>query len=75
MASNGTISEPLAEITPDKHGGLVIITNAFGLILVIIFLIIRVLSRVVISPPFDRDDLALVIATVSQSGSLLCNSY
>ena len=64
MAYNGTISEPLAVITPNSHGGLVIITNAFGMILVLIFLIIRVLSRVIISPPFDRDDLALVIATV-----------
>ena len=64
MSSNGTISEPLAVITPDRHGGLIIITNAFGLILVLIFLIIRVLSRAIISPPFDRDDLALVIATV-----------
>lgn len=71
MESNGTISEPLAEITPDKHGGLVIITNAFGLILVLIFLIIRVLSRVVISPPFDRDDMALVVATVGRCRSLL----
>ncbi|CAF9920580.1 MAG: hypothetical protein HETSPECPRED_004291 [Heterodermia speciosa] len=72
MASNGTISEPLAVITPDKHGGLIIITNAFGLILVLIFLVIRVLSRVVISPPFDRDDLALVVATLGFLYHIFC---
>lgn len=73
MAANGTISAPVAIITPDNHGGLVLITNAFGLVLVLIFLLIRVMARAIISPPFDRDDLALVFATVGQEKSLGCN--
>ena len=70
MAANGTISAPVATITPDNHGGLVLITNAFGLVLVLIFLLIRVMARAIVSPPFDRDDLALVYATVRQENSL-----
>lgn len=66
MTHSPTISAPVAMITPDNHGGLVLITNAFGLILVLIFLVIRILARVIISPPFDKDDLALVVATVGQ---------
>jgi hypothetical protein len=60
-----TISPPIAVVTPTDHGGLILIANGFGLCLILIFMIIRVVARLFISPPFDRDDLALGVATVS----------
>ena len=59
------ISPPIAIITPEDHGGLILIANGFGLCLVLIFMIVRVFARLFISPPFGRDDLLLGIATVS----------
>ena len=67
MAENRSISAPVAALTEHNHGGLVLITNAFGLISVLIFLVIRIFARAIISPPFDRDDIALVVATVGQN--------
>ena len=64
MADNSTVSAPLGAITPTNHSGLIHITNAFGLIVVLISMIIRVFVRLFIAPPFDRDDVALGVATV-----------
>ncbi|KAK3169736.1 hypothetical protein OEA41_009120 [Lepraria neglecta] len=66
MADNSTVSAPLGAITPTNHSGLIHITNAFGLILVLISMIIRVFVRLFIAPPFDRDDIALGVATVDR---------
>jgi len=62
---NSTISAPLASISPTDHGGLILITNAFGLILVLVFLLVRISVRLFISPPFGGDDYFLSLATVS----------
>ncbi len=58
------MSAPLTEITSTNHTGIIIITNALGLILVLIFLVIRISVRVYLSPPFDIDDWLLFAATV-----------
>lgn len=60
-----TISPAIAVVTPTDHGGLILIANGFGLCLILIFMVLRVFARLFISPPFDRDDLALGAATVS----------
>jgi len=60
-----TIYPPIAVVTPTDHGGLILIANGFGLCLILIFTIVRVFARLFISPPFDRDDMALGVATVS----------
>ncbi|KAK4943226.1 hypothetical protein LTR66_014627, partial [Elasticomyces elasticus] len=56
-------SAPLALVDGDNHGAWVIITNAFGLILVLICLLIRLYIRRVASPPFAKDDTVLSAAT------------
>ncbi|KAL8999920.1 MAG: hypothetical protein Q9169_001326 [Polycauliona sp. 2 TL-2023] len=58
------ILPPVSEVTPTNHGALVLITNGFGLCLVLIFTIIRVFARLFINPPFDRDDLLMGVATL-----------
>lgn len=59
------ILPPISEVTPTNQGALVLITNGFGLCLVLIFTIIRAFARLFINPPFDRDDLLMGVATVS----------
>lgn len=59
------VSAPIATITDRDHGGLILITNGFGLCLVLIFMIIRVFARFFVNPPFDRDDIAIGVSTVS----------
>lgn len=59
------ILPPISEVTTTDHGAFVLITNGFGLCLVLIFTIIRVFARLFINPPFDRDDLLMGVATVS----------
>lgn len=59
------ISPPISVVTPTDRGGLILIANGFGLCLVLIFMIMRVFARLFINPPFDRDDVALGVATVS----------
>lgn len=58
------ILPPISEVTATDHGAFVLITNGFGLCLVLIFTIIRVFARMFINPPFDRDDLLMGVATV-----------
>ncbi|KAL8671178.1 MAG: hypothetical protein Q9168_004313 [Polycauliona sp. 1 TL-2023] len=58
------ILPPISAVTPTDHGALVLITNGFGLCLVLIFTIIRVFARLFINPPFDRDDLLMGVATL-----------
>ncbi|KAL8887479.1 MAG: hypothetical protein Q9215_004954 [Flavoplaca cf. flavocitrina] len=58
------ILPPISEVTPTNHGALILITNGFGLCLVLIFTIIRAFARLFINPPFDRDDLLMGVATL-----------
>ncbi len=58
---------PISAVTSTNHGAFILITNGFGLCLVLIFMIIRVFARLFINPPFDRDDLLIGVATVSMS--------
>ncbi|KAI4228446.1 MAG: hypothetical protein L6R36_001637 [Xanthoria steineri] len=58
------ILPPISEVTSTDHGAFVLITNGFGLCLVLIFTIIRVFARLFINPPFDRDDLLMGVATL-----------
>lgn len=60
----GEASPPIAVVSPTDHGGLVLIANAFGLCLILFFMLIRICARLFINPPFDRDDIALGVATV-----------
>ena len=59
------ISPPISVVSPTDHGALILITNGFGLCLILIFTIIRVFARLFINPPFDKDDLLMGVATVS----------
>ncbi|KAK5114229.1 hypothetical protein LTR85_010294 [Meristemomyces frigidus] len=62
---------PLAVADANHHGSWIVICNAFGLIVALICLAIRVYIRTKVSPPFLRDDHALSAATglaVVQSG-------
>lgn len=61
---NSTVTAPLAAMSPTDHGNLIIITNAFGLIVVLIFLIMRVSVRMFISRSYDKDDYLQFAATV-----------
>ena len=60
----GNPSPPLAVITPDDHRGYIHIANAFGLCLILLFTLIRVSVRLLISPPFQYDDVLLFTSTV-----------
>ncbi|KAL8923699.1 MAG: hypothetical protein Q9208_004451 [Pyrenodesmia sp. 3 TL-2023] len=59
-----TVLPPISAVTPTNHGALILITNGFGLCLLLIFIIIRVFARLFINPPFDRDDLFIGLATL-----------
>lgn len=57
---------PLALVDANNHGAWVVITNAFGLCLILICLGIRGYIRKVVSPPLGNDDWTLIGATVRQ---------
>jgi len=55
---------PLAIVNANNHGGWIVICNAFGLVVGLICLAIRVYIRTKVSPPFALDDWILAAATV-----------
>jgi hypothetical protein len=64
--SNG-ISEgnkaPLITLDENHHGSWLVICSAFGLVIILLTLIIRIYLRYRVSPPFAADDIALTIST------------
>ncbi|KXL42396.1 hypothetical protein M433DRAFT_358504 [Acidomyces richmondensis BFW] len=54
---------PLAVVNANNHGGWIVICNAFGLVVGLICLAIRVYIRTKVSPPFALDDWILAAAT------------
>ena len=63
-------SAPLEIIDAQHHGAWVTITTAIGLTLGLVCLFIRTYVRVMISPPFLRDDIIQAASTVSSAQSL-----
>ena len=57
-------SAPVEAITATQHGAWVVIATALGLVLGLTCVFIRVYVRVVITPPFGRDDYMHIVATV-----------
>lgn len=53
MTDNTTVSAPLTVITPTDHSGLIIIAAIFGLVLILIFMVIRVFARLYINLHLD----------------------
>ena len=62
---------PVEVTNATHHGAWVVITAALGLTFGIVCLLIRLYVRLIISPPFTRDDYVHSIATVSL-GTFLC---
>ncbi len=56
---------PVEVINATHHGGWVVITAALGLTFGIVCLLIRLYVRLIINPPFTRDDYVHSVATVS----------
>ena len=56
---------PVEVTDATHHGGWVVITAALGLCFGIVCLLIRLYVRLIISPPFTRDDYVHSAATVS----------
>lgn len=63
----GSYLPPFCQIAPNDHGGWVAVVTGVGLCCTLVALMIRAFVRVVISPPFGRDDTAILLATVSNS--------
>lgn len=60
-------SAPIETIDAQHHGAWVTITAALGLTLGIVCLLIRTYVRMLISPPFLRDDFVQVASTVCEN--------
>lgn len=60
---------PVEIINSTHHGAWVVIATALGLLLAVICLLIRIYVRVVITPPFSRDDYIHALATVQLAAS------
>lgn len=58
-------SPPFQVVDDLHHGAWIIITAAFGLVVSLVCLLIRVYVRLALSPPFAYDDYVLLGATVS----------
>jgi hypothetical protein len=54
---------PLVSLDENHHGSWLVICSAFGLVIILLTLIIRIYLRCRVSPPFAVDDVALTIAT------------
>ncbi|KAM0718088.1 hypothetical protein Q7P37_006420 [Cladosporium fusiforme] len=54
---------PLISLDDDHHGSWLVICSAFGLVIVLLTLIIRIYLRYKVSPPFAADDICLTVAT------------
>lgn len=55
---------PLEITNSTQHGSWVVIATALGLVLGVVCLLIRIYVRVVITPPFSKDDYVHGVATV-----------
>lgn len=54
---------PLLKLDDDHHGSWLVISSAFGLVIIFLTLIIRIYLRYRVSPPFAADDIALTVST------------
>lgn len=54
---------PLLKLDDNHHGSWLVISSAFGLVIIILTLIIRIYLRYRVSPPFAADDIALTVST------------
>lgn len=54
---------PLIRLDDDHHGSWLVICSAFGLVIILLTLIIRIYLRYRVSPPFAADDIALTAST------------
>lgn len=62
----GSYLPPFCQITPNDHGGWIAVITGVGICCTLVALMIRAFVRVVISPPFGRDDTVILLATVSK---------
>jgi len=56
-------SPPLLKLDDNHHGSWLVISSAFGLVIILLTLIIRIYLRYRVSPPFAADDIALTVST------------
>jgi hypothetical protein len=54
---------PLIRLDDNHHGSWLVICSAFGLVIILLTLTIRIYLRYRVSPPFAADDIALTIST------------
>lgn len=54
---------PLLKLDDNHHGSWLVISSAFGLVIILLTLIIRIYLRYRVSPPFAADDIALTVST------------
>jgi hypothetical protein len=54
---------PLITLDENHHGSWLVICSAFGLVIILLTLIVRIYLRYRVSPPFAVDDIALTVAT------------
>ena len=57
-------SPPFFEVTPTDHRAWIAVGTTLGLCCTLVTLMIRGFVRVAISPPFGRDDIFMLVATV-----------
>ncbi|KAK2748148.1 hypothetical protein FQN57_001273 [Myotisia sp. PD_48] len=65
MASIDILSPPLLPVDHKHHGAWIAIAAAIGQAITLLCLLIRVYVRVIVSPPFGKDDIVLLAATIS----------
>ncbi len=58
---------PFYQVTPTDHGAWVVVATGVGISCALVTLLIRGFVRVVISPPFGRDDTTILLAMVSNA--------
>lgn len=54
---------PLLKLDDNHHGSWLVISSAFGLVIILLTLIVRIYLRYRVSPPFAADDIALTVST------------
>ena len=54
---------PLLKLDDNHHGSWLVISSAYGLVIILLTLIIRIYLRYRVSPPFAADDIALTVST------------
>lgn len=54
---------PLISLDDNHHGSWLVICSAFGLVIILLTLVIRIYLRFRVSPPFAADDIALTVST------------